>query len=50
MTKANRALLAVVSALLTQTSYGGPVHGMGNPILTDGNFYSADPAPLGPSR
>lgn len=37
MTKANRVLLAAMSALLSQTSYG-------NPILADGIYYSAEPA------
>src|SRR5688572_28102336 len=44
--KINRVLIGAISALLSQASYGGPVHSTGNPILADGNYYSADPAPL----
>jgi hypothetical protein len=42
----NRLLIGAVSALLSQASYSGPVRSTGNPILADGNYYSADPAPL----
>jgi hypothetical protein len=37
--KTNRLLLATLSALLSPTCYS-------NPILADGTYYSADPAPL----
>lgn len=42
----NRALLGALSALLPHLSYGAPVHSLGNPILADGKYYSADPAPI----
>lgn len=39
-------LPGALGLLLAHASHGEPVHSAGNPILADGTYYSADPAPL----
>jgi hypothetical protein len=42
----HRSLLGVLCALSSHLSHAAAVHSVGNPILADGSYYSADPAPF----